>query len=248
MKFTSKTVRRKFEFDLRWLGPLAQAVVHVLDSLEKHTVEVYRPDDEEAFLTRLDDDGRLPLHARADLAVRIPEWICVACQRIRLQDEGDAARAAERPDALAWYYSNAQGLLFPADRLQEPVGPAGLDAEIVLTHKAVEYLTAGAAEEDPDKFQFIVAHELVHAFDAMRVIVPAVMDWKTYWEKALGSGSQCDAAREMASFHALFLDDYGGENELAMIEEYWPSQARRWFEAFRGPVTRRSRTAGRRKK
>jgi len=39
----------------------------------------------------------------------------------------------------------------------------------------------------------------------------------------------------LASNHdgrGLFLENYGHENELAEIMTFWPSQGRKWFEAF----------------
>jgi hypothetical protein len=227
MKFPTKTVKRKFKLDLELFAPFARAVAHVLEPLEKHTIEVYRPDDETAFHVATDRARHYRLHARTSLAVPIAEWICVACQRIRLEDEGDHTRLTKNPKAVAWYKSNAKTVLFPEDGLQQPVEPAGLDAEIVLPHNAVRYLSEGDREQATDKFLFSVAHELVHAFDAMRIIVPAVMGWEAYWQKALGGGSRSDETRVTAEWHSLFLDDYGSRHELEMIKEYWPTQAQR---------------------
>ena len=46
-------------------------------------------------------------------------------------------------------------------------------------------------------------------------------------------GEDCKMA-EMATYHALILDEYGSSNELEMVREYWPSYADSWFKAIRG--------------
>jgi len=30
------------------------------------------------------------------------------------------------------------------------------------------------------------------------------------------------------------MDDYGSQNELATVKQYWPSRAEEWFAALRG--------------
>lgn len=53
MRFKSRSVTRDFEFSLRPLGPVAPIVGEVLQLMENQTLEVYRPDDEEAFVLNL---------------------------------------------------------------------------------------------------------------------------------------------------------------------------------------------------
>jgi hypothetical protein len=230
VKFTKQELRREFTLDLSGLGAVAPLVRGVLEGIEKQTIEVYHPDDEDAFLEADDGDGSQELHGRATLPVSIPEWLCVACQRIRLADEGDALRRDAPSEVLAWYSSNVAKVLFPHSSLQKPIGPAGLDAEIVLRDGAI-----GLLPGSPDGFKFVVAHELAHAFDAMKVAVPAAMDWDVFWERALRRGLVNEQACWVKSLHKYFLDDYGSESELAVVEEYWPSHAKRWFEALRKP-------------
>jgi len=176
--------------------------------------------------------------------VSIPEWFCVACQRIRWETEEDAGRAGREAGDVAWYASNAAESLFGlrvelgTPSIFKPVGPAGCTGEIVLTFHAQQLLCS----DDPDdhnKFRFIVAHELVHAFKAMRFIVPAFLDWDTYWATALQLGSKADCPAEMLHICGKCLDQYGSDAELQMIEEYWPSGARQWFKAFYGRTRKR---------
>lgn len=244
IKFRSKTIRREFQLDLGELGPFAPAVMEVLQTVQKDTIGVYRPDDEEAFRTRFDEGGHQVLHEAANLNVSIPEWLCAACQSIRWESEEDAAWEGRTSTTLAWYSHNTNGTLFAVNSrlgtgtLRKPVGPAGFQGEIVLTFGMQQWLCSGN-EKDRDKFRFVVAHELVHVFEGMRVIVPAFIDWDTYWERALRGGLQADAPAEIAQRSSKCLDQYGGLSELAMIEEYWPSETKRWCEAFRGPSRKR---------
>jgi hypothetical protein len=246
MNFRPQIVKRKFEVDLTRLGWLEPVVAEVLDQMEKQTVRVYRPDDEAAFCMLLEGDGASVLHERATLSVNIPEWLCVACQRIRLGYAEDSPPETVPSGAAGWYDHNARRVLFPSDCLQEPVGPAGLDAEIVLLGETLEHLAR--CRNGWDQVRFVVAHELVHVFEAMRFFVPAVMNWKVFWDKALHCGTLLDVVFKMLSLHHRFLDDYGSQRELAMLEEYWPSRAGRWFQALRGSqrVSGRGRAASRR--
>jgi hypothetical protein len=49
----------------------------------------------------------------------------------------------------------------------------------------------------------------------------------------LDGGFVCKTLIERYQNVGLFADSYGEENELGVIEEYWPSQAKGWFEASR---------------
>ena len=56
--------------------------------------------------------------------------------------------------------------------------------------------------------------------------------WQAFWKNALGEGTLSEDAAVMHHLKARLVDDYGTENELAMIEEFWPSHARKWFDAL----------------
>jgi hypothetical protein len=34
----------------------------------------------------------------------------------------------------------------------------------------------------------------------------------------------------------VFIDSYGKEEELLMVSEFWPQNAERWFDVFRGKI------------
>jgi hypothetical protein len=75
----------------------------------------------------------------------------------------------------------------------QPPGPAAFTGEVVLTTGATDLLEAEDGTGS-GKFCWVVAHELVHVIEAMRVIVPAFMDWETYWSVALQNGVAGDSA------------------------------------------------------
>ena len=164
MDLGSKSITRDFRFEIDLIPEVAPIVEEVLKQMETTTIGVYRPDDEDPFDTIRDDEGNVLLHERADLIVGLQEWLCVACQRIRAEDEGDV----------------------------------------------------------------------------VRVIAPAFMDWETYWAKALREGLSTEAAGEITQTSHVFVDEYGTANELSMIQDYWPSRAECWFNAFRGELSSES--------
>ncbi|MCK4659906.1 MAG: hypothetical protein KAV82_10335, partial [Phycisphaerae bacterium] len=75
-------------------------------------------------------------------------------------------------------------------------------------------------------------HELVHAFHAMRFVVPAFMDWRKFWQDVLYEGGRCEFLCSNAQFRNVFVDHYGTDDELGEVMDFWPSQGKRWFEAW----------------
>jgi len=109
-------------------------------------------------------------------------------------------------------------------------GPAAFFGWIVVLTKA---LPKDNSLRSREAFQGTIAHELVHVFDMMRVVVPGVMDWRTFRRKALCDGCHDDMAASQFCENARFIDDYGGKLEKAQLKHYWPSRAERWFRAMR---------------
>ena len=126
---------------------------------------------------------------------------------------------------MAYYRSNASEVLWPQE--SEPAGPAALLAGIVVRREALE-----DQDVEYNRLECVLAHELVHAFHAMRFVVPAFLNWHSFWRKVLTEGTSCDILASNDESRRLFLDRYGHENELAEIMTFWPSQGRKWFEAF----------------
>ena len=218
-----KTYKRRFQTDIG-LQSYSRYAEAVISGIETDTINVFQPDDEHALDYVQDEDGAELIDRRATLPVSIREWLPVVCQFIRLETACD--RALHGPgECLAYYRSNACEVLWPEEFA--PAGPGALIAGIVARPEVLK-------EDDAEHncLQCVLAHELVHAFNAMRFVVPAFLNWRSFWRKVLNEGTSCDILASNHDGRGLFLDNYGHENELAEIMTFWPSQGRKWFEAF----------------
>jgi hypothetical protein len=213
-----KSKRRQFKLTIE-VPHYFPLVEEVLDSIEQDTLYVFQPDDESAFACAVDEDNIEVLNKRATLPVSIREWLCVGCQLIEM-------KCCPHEDVLATYNSNLfESILAYEDT---PLGPACFWGKIGLCKGRIwkDY-----DDVEHDAFRFTVAHELIHVFDTLRLIVPAFMDWKTFWRKALHDGESCDLAWNMFNATAGFVDRYETELEKASVAEYWPSKVEEWFRA-----------------
>lgn len=182
------------------------------------------------FSMDLEPDGSVTIDSRYQEPVSIKEWLPIACQNIRMQS--GPKDDFDRPDAgPALYRSNAGEVLFPCGVNYMPPGPAAFHGEIVFASEFIWKIFDDPKGED--KFKFVVAHELVHVLNFLRILVPAFQNWERYWNVFLGEGCACDEINQQWLFSNVFVDSYGEEAELAMISEFWPKNAKRWFDAFR---------------
>jgi hypothetical protein len=203
-------------------------VEEVLAALENDTLLVFHPDDEKAFECAFNEKEEYLVNHRATLPVKIREWLPVGCQSIV---DLCSANYQQEKEVLVMgvYRNNAHQCLYPITG-DIPPGPAALFCEILL--RLPPWLRR-ETEESVDAFKFVIAHELIHAFDFMRFAVPAAMDWDEFWRKPLGEGCKCDSAHEQLEMVSLFIDDYDSMNELGQVKQFWPSNAAKWFKAFR---------------
>jgi Zn-dependent peptidase ImmA (M78 family) len=71
-----------------------------------------------------------------------------------------------------------------------PPGPVAFHGAIVFERDFIANI-----DNDPkgeDKFKFVLAHELVHVFDFMRLLVPAFRNWKRFWKICMDKGCAMD--------------------------------------------------------
>lgn len=226
-----KTYKRQFQtcIDLDIYTHYAEEVI---SGIENDTVNVFRPDDEHALDYVEDEDGATCLDARLTLAVSIREWLPVVCQFIRWECDCDVVALGHGEDnGAAYYRSNAREVLWPLWGF-DAAGPGALIAGIVLKRDKILTDTAQGDPTESEGLKFVVAHELLHAFHAMRFVVPAFMDWPKFWGEVLNEGGCCDLLVNNHCCRTGFIDDYASENELAEVLSYWPSQGKRWFEAW----------------
>lgn len=185
-------------------------------------------DADEVFSHDIQGDGSLFLDSCYKNPVSIKEWLPVACQSIR-QQGGDLDNF-NRP-AMACYKSNAGEVLFPCGADDMPPGPVAFHGAIVFGSDFI--LSISDDPKGEDKFKFVLAHELVHVFNFMRLLVPAFRNWKRFWKICLDKGCVIDDISQHWSYSNIFIDSYGEESELLMVSEYWPKKAGKWFDAFR---------------
>ncbi len=225
------TKTRERTFALKVHVPLYEELVwDVIDSLEKDRLAVFSPHDADA-MKQFERSGAEELDGRASEIVSIREWLCVACQYI-VTDDHAGPRDRTASDVLAAYRNNACEVIFPRHGGM-PLGPGAFVGGIALF--AERMLATNRGE---DAFRCVVAHELVHVFDLMTLLVPAYMDWPAFWKNVLHEGSCCDDAAAKVGGMSTFIDDYGGTNELQRLKAFWPSDADRWFKAMRGAAPR----------
>ena len=230
-----KTIVRRFELQvcglpLQRCPRLEEVVQSVIDSIETDTVYVLRPDDDEAFCPTTDAQGREVIGGRASIRVKVKEWLPVVCQAVEFSLD-------EHPQgAAASYANNFIGAILPEGAIRVPPGPAGFRGEIVVyrqTYATVVRTLKRAPKKAVDMLSFVIAHEPVHAIDMMKLVVPAFMNWDEYWATGLCQGHACEDAMVFCGMHAKVLDSYGSDNELARVRDYWPTRAKRWFDAAR---------------
>jgi hypothetical protein len=219
---STKSVPRVFNIQIE-TPPQVQRVLEVIDSIENDKLMVFDAKDADALNQTPATDDSINLFEKATIPVSIKEWLCVSFQVIRW-DVGDEFK---NPKHYAVYKQNAPDVIYPVGTIHVPPGPAAFFGEIILRSELLQF-------DDSDKLSFVVAHELTHAIDMLRMLVPATLDWPAFWENVLEEGSNCEMAQLHHHFQSVFVDDYGSQNELATVAQYWPSRAEKWFKAFRG--------------
>ena len=228
MQLGTKSIERRFEVKVEVMDQLAPLVWDVISKLENDELMVFRPDDKKALDLVLDEDGAEWLDARAQLPISIREWLCVGCQYIRFDD-------CDPRERLAFYHSNAVAVLWDPHVTDKPAGPGALVADIHILRPTLQFGLDGLTDPGGlhhDKFRGVIAHELVHAFDAMRLLVPAFMDWDAFWVHVLRKGVRCHGVFEHLDGLKRFVDTSKHQLELARLACFWPTHAQQWFDAL----------------
>lgn len=230
MNEDAKKLERVFDLkiDFGIHKQFAPIVQDTIDLIENDVLQVYRPNDESAFDSII-KDGEEVMASHADYPISIREWLPCACQRIVFSPY-------EQGKHLAAYCHNATVSLVPSDRTRFPPGPVGFSGEIRFTQAVLDLIQEIASTDNDravDAFRCIVAHELVHVFHIMMILIPAFIDWDSFWEGPMGSGHNRDDAMRIYEAHAMTLDRYGSDDERDWIAAYWPTYADKWFDALR---------------
>jgi|GEM_PF-1217799 len=226
-----------------------ELILDVLNSIENDVLLVASPEDERAFLPDYEptpadvaqnaeanpgvDGSRNHVHEtevfgrRACIPVSIREWLPVASQWIgscQLRDVEDGV--------LATYCSNGHEVIFPAGAPVRPLGPVAFSGYIALDMLACLMVENTRGK---DAVRFIIAHELVHAIDMLRILVPAVQDWEAFWTRALDQGDRAEAATWFKRAQALIFDQYTTPAEYQSVVAIWGKERTDvWWRAFTG--------------
>jgi hypothetical protein len=227
MEHAIKTKRRTFRLENRidqygpdYPGP-HKWVEEVLSTIERDELLVFDPQDKDVLQSVFNSQGEEPLEAKATLPVLLREWLPVGCQCIRWFDSREEKE--EKSGAVGCYQHNAFTILWPPGIRTSSQGPAAFVGEI-----AMKFMV-----DSEDRFKCVLAHELVHVFDMLKLLVPAFTNWRTFYTNVLDGGLANEDAGRRHRDIGIFIDDYGGECERLRLVDYWPSQADRWFKAFR---------------
>ncbi len=220
--------RKTREFDLQVsLPPYHNNVVlDVLNSLETDEVMGFDENDTTALKSTPDSD----LYAKATTGLSIRRWLPAGCQVIRWATSEEFVELSRKRGFRAVYTSNAAQVMFPIGVSHIPIGPSAFVGQIIVNSDEYQFKDD---ENTGKQLRFVLAHELTHVFDMLRLLVPALRNWRRFWHKFLQDGQRCGAVIQLHSEQSVFVDDYGSENELKTIREYWPSRADGWFNAFR---------------
>lgn len=221
VKRLQRTFALRNELNYKCVSEWADEVV---SRIEKKTLKVFDPEDDKALDYWQDKDGALLPLKRARHSVSICEWLPVGCQCIRWGE-------CSSPTAWGTYENNLHRVVCPPDRQYIPQGPRAFVGEIVIANRLRREWVGRTHTQTENAFKFLVAHELVHVFDCLRYLVPAMKNWQAFWHHVLGEGGFSDVLLSNWDC-ATFVDHYGTDIELGAVAEYWPSQADKWFEGF----------------
>ena len=226
-------IEREFSFKKCLNDKYEKWTNDVLDSLENKELMIFDAKDENPFSNicsyeKIDQF----IEERTKEKINICDYLPLACQCVRNIQDSDIELKKEQEEKkvlLASYWSNTNRTILPVSSIL-PESPAAFIGEIVL-HDLIEDKLRPHKPKSEEPFKYIMAHELLHVFNGMRIIVPAFRDWKNFWAKALKKGQACSDAREVKKRIDNDIDD--PDKVIMELEKYWPSKAEKWFNAFR---------------
>jgi hypothetical protein len=227
-------INRKYEFKICLKCPdedYQQWAEDVINLINNRTLKVFDPCDETLFRDVACCNYDTVIEKAKD-EIKISDYLPLACQCIRWIDICyDKELLPNNYTKLASYWSNINRSLFPKYPAH-PLGPSAFIGEIVLYEKLRDEIRTRNAESE-NRFKYVIAHELVHVFNEMRIIVPAFRNWDNFWERPLQNGNCCQKARDMKNRLNNYIDSYGTDVELSELKKYWPVSAETWFNSMR---------------
>lgn len=220
---------RSFDFEIALLL-YSQVALEVLNSLENDRLMVLDV-NKKGILSAMFDNNIIDLSSVCTKCVSIRKWLALGCQVIRWDLPEEIGADERGRGVLGFYKTNAGDVIYPVGGYHCPMGPAAFIGEMVINS---EYFRPSEPNSKAQSLKFVIAHELTHVFDAMRILVPAFKNWGRFWRNVLQEGMLNENLRLYCRYQGTFVDDYGSANELEIVRTYWPSKADEWFAAGRG--------------
>ena len=204
--------------------------LRVLAAMLPTEIKVFAPD--ESICNYLEGDEEVVCEGSRTVAVK--DWLPLACQSI--------ARGQVEDGLLGHHSHNLiRALLGGPHGERAPLGPAAMTGETVVSHGM-----SFTDERATAAFCFVLAHELVHAFRYLPVIVPAYTDWRAFCRSFEVGTSAQDIVCDWIATRNRFVDQYGDRIEKQEVAEFWPAAlVEKWWAALRGREDRRGRRADR---
>ncbi len=248
----TKSITKRRNFSLRidlGRGVLEQYVREVIDCMEKDVLTVCRPLHPDIIYalgkwkkgsTEYEHAKKLRSKEKAEylqsmlMDVRIRDWLSVGCQCIRFGVTSDAKKS-KTAGPVACYESSSE-VLWPVNgwhRCIRPAGPAAFVGEIIISHHLQKDSPEYNTPQYSHYFKHIISHELLHVFNYMRFVVPAFINWQVFWDKFLWNGMLCSEVIDVLEQSNEIIDRYGTKYELARLQEFWPSHAKKWLDGYR---------------
>ncbi len=157
------------------------------------------------------------------------DWLPAVCNAIRLNNlrGADDAQYRTNLDIALLRHVDLRQVWTPqvCRRSRLPMGVGSLWCEIAMD-LAIFTGERGA-------LSFVLAHEIVHAINALGIVAPALADWRAF-QASFRSGLNREVGAMIESrMLDSFLDDYGGD-ELTLVGRFWPSaKVEEWYEQYR---------------
>lgn len=224
--------QRTFRLQIH-VPPFDEYAWEVVNSIERTTIQVADPHDQNGLAEKFDSGGAQLIDSDAKLTVPLADWLAVGCQKIRWEREPEEKVLPN--NVFGCYFTNKDVVFGRPNDESHPSGPSVFVGDIIISRKIqrawVKYHEPESVTDILRMFQFIIAHELVHVFNNLKYLVPAFMDWRSFWKNILTDGSSTDILHSRMSDKSLFIDSYGEKNELECVRDWWPSRAESWFQA-----------------
>ena len=219
-----------------------QFVKDVINNIENDTMKVHEPNYSYFYPCKkneiYDEIKNIDtIENEKTMIINIKEWLGVGCQSIRWEyggepDEHFGYTNKTRLSIGAHYIHNFTETILPGYTHSKPLGIEAFVGEIIIANKIKEQCFA----YNPDMFsnifensiKYMIAEQLLFTFINMQHLIPAFMDWDSYWKSSAEYGHMCGQLFEFYR-KSLLLSE---ESKKTLMEKYWPSHVKEWRKDY----------------